>query len=338
MKSLKISREIRIGLLTIITLTAFIWGFNFLKGKNIFSTQRVFYAEYENVAGLMTANAVTINGLSVGQVSAMHFHPDKPGIVVVELSMSNNVRIPKNSVARIFSSDLLGTRGIQILPGDSHEDAKSGDTLISQMQSSLQDEVNDMVQPIMAKAEKMMTSIDTVLSVISDVFNKQTRDNLVNTVESLRNTMNSLENATRSADTLMTSQKIRLARIIANVESISTNLKQNNENLSKVMANAASISDTIAQARISVTLRNLNQSVEGLSNVVGKIERGEGSLGQLVNNDKMYTELEKSSNELKLLLEDMRLNPQRYVHFSVFGRGGKRNAYSPPDTSANRKK
>lgn len=332
MKAPKISRELKIGILTILTITAFVWGINFVKGKDLFKRQRTFIAVYDNVAGLMTANSVTINGLAVGQVSKMYFHPAIQGKVIVELSMSNSVSVPKNSIARIFSSDLLGTRGIQIIIGNSPEDALSGDTLISEMQSSLQDEVNDLVQPIMRKAENMMSSVDTVLTVISDVFNKQTRDNLINTVESLKNTMANLEQATRSVDTLMVSQKQRLARIIGNVESISTNLKQNNEHLSRVMSNAADISDTIAKANIASTLKKLNQSVDGLATIVNKIETGEGSLGQLVNNDKMYKELESSSRELKLLIEDMRLNPNRYIHFSVFGKSPKKNAYQPPAT------
>jgi phospholipid/cholesterol/gamma-HCH transport system substrate-binding protein len=330
MKTLKISREIRIGLLTVVTLAAFVWSYNFLKGIDIFNRQRTFYATYENVAGLMTANAVTINGLSVGQVSRMSFDPANPKIIVVELSISNSVRIPRNTVARIFSSDILGTRGIQLILGESAEDARSGDTLVSQVQKSLQDEVNNMVQPILVKAENMMSSMDTVLTVISEVFNKQTRDNLINTVESLKNTMANLQSATQSADTLMSSQKTRLANIIANVESISNNIKQNNENLTRIMANAASISDTIAKSNISKTMTSLNNSVDGLARVVQKIENGEGTLGQLVNNDKMYLELEASSRELKLLIEDMKLHPERYVQFSVFGKSSKKNAYQPP--------
>jgi len=332
MKALKLSRELRIGLLTVVTLSAFVWGFNFLKGKDLFNRQRTFYAVYDNVSGLMTANEVTINGLAVGQVSSMRFHPDFPEKVIVELSISNNVRVPKNSVARIYSS-LLGTRGIQLVLGDSREDALSGDTLVSKMQASLQDEVNDMVQPIFRKAENMMNSMDTVLTVISEVFNKQTRDNLINTVESLKNTMASLENATQSVDTLMVSQKIRLARIIGNVESITTNLKQNNESLSRIMTNAANISDTVAKANISKTMDKLNSSVDGLAQIVQKIERGQGTLGQLVNNDTMYNELESSSRELKLLIEDMKLHPERYLQFSVFGKSAKKNAYQPPSES-----
>jgi len=331
---MKLSRELKFGALTILTLTAFIWGVNFLKGKDIFNRQRTFYAVYDNVTGLMTANSVTINGLSVGQVSSMQFHPSKPGKVVVELSMFNDVKIPKNSIARIFSSDLLGTRGIQIVIGDAPEDAVSGDTLISQMQTSLQDEVNDLVQPIMRKAETMMSSVDSVLTMMNQVFNKNTRDNLINTIESLRNTMMSLESATQSVDTLMVSQKQRLAHIIGNVESISANLKQNNDNLSRVIKNAADISDTIARAKLGTTLATLNNSVNGLSTIVGKIESGKGSLGLLVNDDKMYHELEQASMQLNQLIEDMKLHPERYVHFSVFGRSNRKNAYQPPTDSS----
>lgn len=330
MKHLKFSREIRVGLLTLVTLAAFIWSYNFLKGRDVFRKQRTFFAVYDNVAGLMTANAITINGLEVGQVSRMYFHPQQPGRVVVELFMSNNIPIPRNSAARIYSSDLLGTRRIQIIPGDSPEFAESGDTLIAQMQQSLQDEVNDMVEPIMRKTENLITSFDTVLNVLSEIFNKETRDNLTGTVESLRNTMASLESATLAVDTLVESQKIKLARIIDNVEFISANLKQNGDNLSRILSNAASISDTIARSNISATLSKLTNSVENLEKIVAGIEKGEGTVGQLVNNDKMYNELEASSRELKLLLEDMRLHPERYVHVSVFGRNPRKNPYQPP--------
>lgn len=330
MKHFKFSREIRVGLLTLVTLAAFIWSYNFLKGRDVFKRQRTFYAVYDNVAGMMTANAITINGLEVGQVSRMYFHPQQPGRVVVELFMSNDIPIPRNSAARIYSSDLLGTRRIQIIPGDSPEFAESGDTLIGQMQQSLQDEVNDMVEPIMRKTENLITSFDTVLNVLSEIFNKETRDNLTGTVESLRNTMANLESATLAVDTLVESQKIKLARIIDNIESISANLKQNGNNFSRILSNTASISDTIARSNISATLSRLTSAVESLEKMTARIERGEGTIGQLVNNDKMYNELEASSRELKLLLEDMRLHPERYVHVSVFGRNPKKNPYQPP--------
>lgn len=330
MKIFKLSREVKVGILTVVTISAFVWSFNFLKGRDVFSRQRIFYAVYDNVAGLMTANSITINGLNVGQVNKMYFHPEKPGRVVVEIFMSNNVPVPVNSMARIFSSDLLGTRGIQIIPGDSPIMAQSGDTLISAVQLSLQDEVNDMVEPIMRKTENLITSFDTVLNVLSDIFNKETRDNLTGTVLSLRNTMQNLESSTLAIDTLVDGQKIRLARIISNVESISSNLKDNNANLNRIISNVAILSDSLAQADVAGTMGKVNRAVSGLNSIVQKIEQGEGSLGQLVNNEKMYNELETASRELNLLLEDMRLNPDRYIHFSVFGRSPKKNQYQEP--------
>lgn len=330
MKNFKFSREVRFGLLTIVTLSAFVWGYNFLIGQDVFKRQRTFYAEYENVAGLMTANSVTINGLQVGQVNKMYFSEKNSGKVVVEILMSNSVFVPKNSIARIFSSDLLGTRGIQIIQGDSPEPAVDGDTLVSQMQLSLQDEVNDMVEPIMRKTENLITSFDTVLNVLSEIFNKETRDDLTGTVNSLRNTMQNLESATYSVDTLVGSQKIRLARIIGNVESISSNLAKNNDNLNRILNNFGQLSDSLARADVAGTLRSVDHAVGSLNTILLNIEKGKGSLGQLVNNDKVYNELESATRELNLLLEDMRLNPDRYIHFSVFGRSSKKNAYQPP--------
>lgn len=327
MKLFKLSREVRTGLLTLVTLAAFIWGYNFLIGRNVFKSQRIFYAQYENVAGLMTANSVTINGLQVGQVNKMYFHSKKPGLVVVEILMSSDVPVPINSMARIYSSDLLGTRGIMILPGDSPKLAVDGDTLVSETQLSLKDELNDMVEPIMKKTGELMTSFDTILASLNDVFNKQTRDNLISTVTSLKNTIQNLEHSTQTVDTLVSSQKTRLSVIIANVESISENLKNNNGNLSRILGNVALLSDSLAQVDVSGTMKNVNNAIAGLNSIVQKVEHGEGSLGQLVNNEKVYNELESASKGLNLLLEDMRLNPGRYVHFSVFGKNPNKKQY-----------
>ena len=320
MKLFKLSREVKTGLLTLVTLAAFIWGYNFIIGRNVFKSQRIFYAQYENVAGLMTANSVTINGLQVGQVNKMYFHPQNADQVVVEILMSSDVPIAANSIARIYSSDLLGTRGIMIIRGDAFDLAQDGDTLVSEMQLSLKDELNDMVEPIMKKTGDLMTSFDTILASLNNVFNQETRDNLISTVTSLKNTIQNLEHATQKVDTLVASQQTRLSIIIANVESISENLKNNNKNLSRIINNVALLTDSLAQVDVSGTMNKVNNAVSGLNSIVQKIEKGEGSLGQLVNNEKVYNELESATKSLNLLLEDMRINPSRYVHFSVFGR------------------
>lgn len=332
MKKILLSRELKIGIITIVTIVAFIWGYNYLKGKDFLHRQRTFYVVYNNVSGLMKANSVTISGLNIGQVNDIYFKNGNPNEVVVELVISNNIGIPANSIARIYSSDLLGARSVNIILGDSPIMAVSGDTLKSETQKSIQEEVNRMVQPIIRKAGSLMSSMDTVIIAVGEVFNFETRENLIRSIEGLRNTIGNLESSTGTIDTLFNSQKSKLSRIIANVESISTNLRQNNEDLSRIISNASLISDTIAKSNLSNTLKNLDQTVEHFSAVTKKIQDGKGSLGMLVNDDKLYNELETSSNQLNRLLEDIRLNPKRYVHFSVFGRSSKKLATPEVDT------
>lgn len=332
MKTIRLSRELKIGITTVVTIIAFIWGFNYLKGKSVFNRQRTFYVAYDNVAGLMKANTVSISGLSIGQVDDIYFDENKPSQVIVELTVSNNINIPKNSVARLYSSDLLGTKGIEIVLGNSKEFVNDGDTLKAVIASSLQEEVNQMVQPILKKAGNMISSIDTVLTAVGNVFNYRTRNNLIESVESLRRTMYHIQSTTQSIDTLMGSERDRLGSIFRNVESITNNLEQNNEELSRIISNAALISDTIAKFNLSSTLANLESSIKNLTDATDKINKGEGTIGQLVNNKSLYDDLQSSSHQLDLLLEDIRLNPKRYVHFSMFGRTGKPETVVIADT------
>jgi phospholipid/cholesterol/gamma-HCH transport system substrate-binding protein len=326
MKTITLSRELKIGITTVATIIAFIWGFNYLKGKSIFNKQRTFYVAYDNVAGLLKANTVSVSGLSIGQVDDIYFDENNPSQVIVELTISNKIQIPKNSIARLYSSDLLGTKGIEIVLGNSTEYAKSGDTLKAAIASSLQEEVNQMVQPILKKAGNMISSIDTVLTAVGKVFNYRTRDNLIVSVESLRKTIQHIQSTTQTIDTLLGSEQDRLGSIFRNVESITNNLKENNDELSRIISNAALISDTLAKFNLASTLTNLENSINNLTKATDKINKGEGTVGQLLNDQGLYNDLQSASHQLDLLLEDIRLNPKRYIHFSVFGRSAKSNA------------
>lgn len=335
MKTIRLSRELKTGVVTVLTIVAFIWGFNYLKGKDLFNNHRTFYVKYNNVSGLMKANAVTISGLNVGQVDDIYFSGVNPSQVIVVLTVSNDINIPQNSTARLYSSDLLGTKGIEILIGNSAASLKSGDTISSDIAMSIQEEVNQMVQPILQKAGSMMSSIDTVISALGDVFNARTRENLRRSIESVRHSVSNVENATNTIDTLMTSEKTRLQRILSNVESISANLNENNEDLSRIISNAAIISDSIAQSNLGTTLANLENSIRNLTAATDKINKGEGNLGLLLNDDKLYNDLQSSSKQLDLLLEDIRVNPKRYIHFSVFGRSSKVTLDEEPNQDPN---
>ncbi len=316
---MKIKREVKVGALVVFTLAFLYWGMNFLKGRNFFNSSRVFYAVYDQVNGLVESNEVIINGYKVGSVSKIKFI-DSKGRMCVEILVENNILIPKNSIAKIFSSNLMGSKAIELVLGDSKVQAESGDTLTSKMALSVSEEVSVQMLPLKRKAEDLMLSIDSVLAVIQFVFNEDTRENLKKSFESIKNTIQNLESTTFNLDTLVSTQRVRLGNIFANVESITGNFKNNNAKLTNIINNFSTLSDTLSKAKIATTINNANKALKDVSEITEKINSGKGSMGLLLNNDSLYKNIESSSKELTLLIEDMRLNPNRYVSFSVFGK------------------
>jgi phospholipid/cholesterol/gamma-HCH transport system substrate-binding protein len=328
---LKIKKEIKIAVVFIVTLALLYWGINFLKGRDLFNKERIYYAVYNQVNGLVVANPVLVNGFRVGHVKKMYFHPDNSGRIIVEFILNNSdLDIPVNSVARLFSSDLLGSRAVEIQLGNSTTMAKDGDTLKTFVQATLGEEVNVQFQPIKQKFESVMLSIDTVLVIMKSIFNENTQKNLEQSFESIRATIQNLEHTTYNIDTLVVDQKYKLASIIGNVESITLNIKKNNDKISNIITNFSSISDTLAKAKIASTVENANKSLKSFADIMDKINRGEGSLGMLIKNDSLYNNLNGASKQLNELIEDVKLNPGRYVNISVFGGNKKKNAYKPP--------
>jgi phospholipid/cholesterol/gamma-HCH transport system substrate-binding protein len=326
----KLSRETKIGLVSIVTVGLFIWGLNFLKGNTLFQKQRNFFALYGQVDGLVVANPVNINGFKIGQVTDIHFVSETDPTIAVEFVIDQKIQIPKNSLARIYSQDLLGAKAIEIKLGNALTYAQPGDTLVSSIEQSLREEVNKQVEPIRRKAENLISSIDSMVVIIQYIFNENMRDNLLTSINSLKNTFVNLESTTQSIDTLVISQKRRLMDIIGHIESITRNLDNSNEEISNIISNFSAISDTLARAQISQTLENANKTLSDITSMVNKINTGQGTLGQLVNDQELYNHLVTTSGELNLLLEDMRLNPSRYVQVSVFGKNPKKNPYTPP--------
>ncbi|HOY32358.1 MAG TPA: MlaD family protein [Bacteroidales bacterium] len=329
---MKISKEIKIAVVFVAGLALLYWGINFLKGRDLFRKERTYYALYKQINGLTKANPILVNGFRVGQVEDIHFSSDTTGQIVVVMSITNkDLQIPDNSTAKIYSSNLLGSMAVELVLGDSKKMAVEGDTLKNLVQLSLSDQVSVQFQPIKQKFENVMISLDSVLTIIREVFNENTRRNLEQSFESIRATVKNLEHTTYNIDTLFSGQKHNLAEIISNVESISENIKNNNDKISNVIANFSSISDTLAKAHIASTINNADRSLKDFSDIIAKINRGEGSLGMLVNNDSLYNNLDKSSKELNELVKDIKLNPHRYLNFSVFGPSKKKNEYKPSE-------
>jgi phospholipid/cholesterol/gamma-HCH transport system substrate-binding protein len=318
----KISREIKVGIVVTIGLLVFYFGFNYLKGKNIFSRARTYYAVFDNVDQLLPSASVQLNGFQIGIVDQIYFAPNSYRVIVKILVNDRHVQIPKNSEAHIVS-DLLGTRTLSIALGSDRNLAESGDTLIAVRDLGISDELKNAIMPIKKQVESLAGSIDTVIRGFNNVFNRNTQTGLVSTFESMNGSMRRLEHAVTEADLLISSERIKLGNILSNVKSISDNLNNNNQKLSNIFSNLDRITDDVAKSNVKETMTNLQQSITQLNKVLGGIERGEGSVGQLVKNDSLYNNLESSTRNLNLLLEDLRLNPKRYVQVSVFGKKDK---------------
>jgi phospholipid/cholesterol/gamma-HCH transport system substrate-binding protein len=315
---LKISKEFRIGFLFILATIVLIWGFNFLKNKNILYKEKVLYGVYQNVNGLSPSNPVFISGVKVGQVGKVFFDPSLNGNIIVEFVFTDKFPIPKNSIARIFSTDLMGSKGVEIQLGHGPDIAVNGDTLRADVETSLKDAVNQQIMPLKLKAEDLLGSLDTMVIAVQGVLNKQAIEDLNASIKSIRHTFTNLESTTQNIDTLVILQSGRLSSILYNIDMITRNLNSNSSEINRVLVNLASVSDTLARSNISGVIGKINTTFTDLANILDRVNKGEGTLGLLVKDDKLYNDLQKSASELNLLLEDIRVNPKRYVRISVF--------------------
>ena len=314
-------KEVKVGIVVILAIALLIYGFNFLKGQNIFNKERKLYAVYPRIDGLIEANPLLLNGFKIGQVNKIELLPsDKKNMILVTFILSSDVKIPIQSVAKIFSSDLLGSKAVEIIPSNQLHFVENGDTLVSQSDDDLKTAVNKQIQPLQKKAEDLISSIDSVMSVVKEVLNANVRQNLISSFESIKNTIIALERTTYQVDTLMGTERFAIASIIQKTNSIVDNIEKNNEKITQAINNFNSISDSLAKANLKKTVEETNIALAGVNKIVNQINSGKGTAGKLINSDSLYISLSKSSEDLDKLLKDLRINPERYVHISVFGR------------------
>ena len=321
---MKINKEVRIGIIVLTAILLTYWGLNYLKGQDIFTSQKAIYAVYNRVDGLLPSNVVQVNGYKIGFVKTISLLPDHSGQLVISMHIKSELNIPRNSRAEIFSTDLLGTKGVQLVFGDSKEDIKDGDTLQSSVQASLTDEVGKQVAPIKEKAENLLASLDSVAAVFREVFNQETKLNLKKSFESISAALNSIDNIAGTVDTMLGKKNGRIKVLFDNLESITTNVKNHNQQIGEVIDNFAGITDTLMKANLSQTILNLRNTLDKTSSIFDKVNKGQGTLGMLVNDDSLYVNLNNTARDLDALVKDLNANPKKYVHFSMFGGAGKK--------------
>ena len=319
---MKIRKEVKLAITAIAAVVILLWGINFLKAKALFDRNNMFYGVYERVDGLKVSSSVVYRGYHVGQVNAIRFIGKRFDRVLVQFSIGKNLEIPANSIAAIQSTDLMGSKAINIIPGNALAYASSGDTLKTQIELGLIEQMNKQIQPLKLKAENILSSLDSVLTDIQEVFNSNTKGNIEKSLQSVRNTLSNVEHASAGLDQLITGQSSQIASILENVNSISANLRENNHNISRGIDNIVVISDSLRRVNLNQTVHRLNGILEQLDSITRKINRGKGTFGEMVNDDDLYYNLTAVSENLNKLLVDFRSDPKRFVNLSLFDFGG----------------
>ena len=313
---MKISREIKVAVLVILSIVLFYWGFVFLKGRNLFDNSNKLYAVYDNVAGLVVSAPVTINGLNIGKVNTIEMLPD--GKMKVELVITNEqIQIAKSSIAQIMDSGLIGGREIAILNNFSDTNyVESGDTLKTSDKLGLTAELANQIGPVKDKVEVLLENANKLIENLNATLDASTQQKLKSAIASLEVTMAEFGQASKSINGILDDNKSKLNTMVTNFEKTSSNLN--------------SMSSSLEKADLGATVKKLEATLTSVNGMMSNLEQGKGSMGKLLSDDAMYNNLTKTSKELELLLQDLRLNPTRYVNVSVFGK--KNKPYVAPTT------
>ena len=306
----RISKEFKSGFIFLLAIIFLVYGLKYLKGLNVFQTNKPYYAIYDDIDGLQIGSSIRLNGFNVGMVNNIILNSDNNLIVTLNIDGLDN--IPENSICKIVNQDLMGTKGVSLILGQSKSFASSGDTLFGRVENSLQDEVNAQILPLKNKAEGLIGSVDSLLTIVTAVLNKNTRNSLSNSIKSLDETFAILSKTMVKIDSMVYDNDARVSKVLSNLESITTNLNDSSSGIKPILYNLSSISDTLSNANFGSLVNNINK-------ISNNINSGSGSLTKLMNDEKLYNNLEKSTSELAELIEDIKNNPKRYVNFSILG-------------------
>ncbi|MFD0798535.1 MlaD family protein [Maribacter chungangensis] len=312
---MKLSRELKTGIIVIGGILLFIMGFSYLKSTPLFDNSKTLYAVYPNVGGLQSGTVVSINGYGVGKVNDIRFI-DNQGNLVVTFTVSSEFEFSKNSRVELYDTGIIGGKGLQIMPVfDGSGNVQSGDTLRTDTRPGLTELAQQKLTPLFKKFESAVTDADSVLINVNDVLDANTRNDLRKAINGLSNLMVSLNGSAATLDKLLKDNQGKLGSSL--------------ENFDVLTSNFAKLSDSLNNAGLGSTLASLQTTVASLSTIMSKLEKGDGTLGKLMNDKELYSNLTSASRELDLLLQDFRLNPKRYVNVSVFGK--KQTDYAVPE-------
>jgi len=309
----KISNEVKVGAVAILTIVVFIWLYNFLKGKDLFKNTTYYYSIYDKIGGLAESSPVEINGYKVGVVQAIDFIDAESGRLLVAFSVNKDFKLPKNTIAEIVPISLLGGMKVQFIYGNGPGTYSENDTIPGRLAESLMDKVETEFLPVKDKITNLIIVLDSVISSVNEVMDSDFKRDLSGTLDNLNST-------TESLDKIISSKEKELKATLENVNKFTQMLSDNTGRMSSTFRNLEAITDTLAAADIYTSISNLKASLEKAALMMDNMNNGKGTAGQFLTNDTLYTNLTNSLESLNELLQDMKANPKRYVNFSIFGK------------------
>lgn len=326
-------KEYIIGFIAISGIAILVFGINYLKGKDILNQQNEFHAIYQKVEGLKIGNSVLINGYEIGNVSGIqprHYNTGEVDFIVSFFVKNRGITIYKNTVAKITNSDFLGTKAIDLeLNTDStYTVLKEGDTLKSAIDKGISQAVIEELVPLKNQLEAMFKEVEGVLVTIKGVFDEKASSDIKQSLSSIKSISKNLHHTTDSLNLIIGESKPKVNKIFTKTESVISSIDSKMEGIDKIITNLSVVSDSLTHVNLSETLTSFDNTITDLNEVVSSINDENGSLGKLIKSDTMYLNIEKTVNNLDLLLEDFRLKPKRYMPLKMFNKKYKPHADS----------
>ena len=308
---MKFTKEIKVGFLAVLGIMMSVFSYNYLKGINIFDKNRKFIVKYEKVDGLSVSNPVTMNGFKIGKVQKINFNSKNTRELLVDIIIDNDVIFPKTSLAELYETGLIGGKAIAIIPDYKNDStiAIDGDYLKGVIKPGLTELVNQILPQVQLQIEAVMKNAEIVLQNINTLFDDETKKELKSSIEDFSNLTSSLSETSDEISKLIADNSENLTNSLSDFRSVSSNIK--------------SITDSLNSDDIKSITTNLNSLVNNLNSITTSLKNSEGSAGKLINDKSIYDNLENATNQLNLLIEDIKLNPNRYINFSVFGKKNK---------------
>lgn len=326
---MKVSNETKIGALTVVALTFLVLGYNFLQGRSVFKTGNFLYAKYNQTSQLMPSNPVFINGFQIGSVYSTDAADETLQQIIVEIKLKDSYQIPDNSVA-IIEGSLLGTPSIKIIMGNSTVYLQKGDTMQTQEAGGMFDGIAVKLEPVSNQLQRTLASLDTVLLNVNSVLDPSTKNNLQSVISNLNKATAGIVVSTASLQQLLNTQTGALAGSLNNVNSFTKTLADNNDKIAGTLTNLETTTEKFSKLDLDTTMKNLDDGVKQLNEIITKINTGNGSMGALINDKTLYSNLNSTVRSLNTLMDDLRVNPKRYVNISVFGKKEKGNYLQQP--------